>query len=122
MFGSAEYLIDFMDLIELSFSVKEGVLSDHLKENAAVAPDIHFGVIIAISHETLRSSIPTSGYVLSVGLLGVNAYLGRKIPLHEPKSASLMLSPEISTFSGLMSRWNMPLPWMYSIDFRSWNI
>lgn len=62
-----------MDLIELSFSVEEGVLGYHLEEDAPIAPDVHLGVIVAVGHEALGSPVPPGRYVLSVRLLGVDA-------------------------------------------------
>ena len=101
-----------MDLIKFSFAVEEGVLSDHFEEDTAIAPDVHFGVVVAVGHEALGGSVPAGGDVLGVGLFGVDAWVSGGVPLQEPKSASLMLSPEMRTFSGLMSRWKMPLLWM----------
>ena len=107
--GSAQHLIDLMDLVKFPLSIKKGVLGDHLKQHAAIPPDIHLGVIVAVSHEAFRGPVPSRADVLSVGLLGIDTLMSVYVPLQLPKSASLMLSPEISTFSGLMSRWKMPL-------------
>ena len=62
-----------MDLVKLSFAVEERVLGDHFEEDTAIAPDVHFGVIVAVSHEALGGSVPASGDVLGVGLFGVDA-------------------------------------------------
>ena len=62
-----------MDLVKLVFAVEEGVLGDHLKEDAAIAPDVHFVVIVAIGHQTLRSSVPPGGNVLGVGRLAIDS-------------------------------------------------
>ena len=98
-----------MDLVKFPLSIKQGVLGDHLKQHTTVPPDIHLSVVITVSHETLRGPVPSRADVLSVGLLGIDTLMSVYVPLQLPKSASLMLSPEISTFSGLMSRWKIPL-------------
>lgn len=112
LFGRSENLIDLMYLIKFSFSIEERVLGHHFEEDAAVPPDVHLGVVVAVSHEALGRTVPACGYVLRIWLLGVDACVALGLPLHEPKSASLMESPEMRTFSGLMSRWKMPFPWM----------
>lgn len=104
LFRCSEHLIDLMYLIKLTLSVEERVLGHHFEEDAAVTPDVHLGVVVAISHEALGCSVPTCRDVLRVGLFGVYACMALGLPLHEPKSASLMESPEMRTFSGLMSR------------------
>lgn len=109
-----------MNLIELSFSIEQRILGDHLEQHAAVTPDVHFGVVVPVGHETLGGSVPPGRDILGVGLLGVDTLIGGEVPLQDPKSASLMLYPEMRTFSGLISRWKIPLLWMYSMDFRSW--
>ena len=98
-----------MDLVELSLTIKEWILGYHLEQHTSIAPNIHFRVIVAVSHETLRRPVPSRGNVLRIGLFRKDTYIVRVLPLHEPKSASLMLSPDISTFSGLISLWKMPL-------------
>jgi hypothetical protein len=62
-----------MDLIHLIFSVEEGVPRNHFEENTAVTPNIHFVIVIAISHEALGSPVPTSGDVLGVRVLTVDS-------------------------------------------------
>lgn len=98
-----------MNLIELAFSIEQRILGDHLEQHTTVTPDVHFGVVVPVGHETLGSSVPPGRDVLGVGLFGVDTLIGGKIPLHDPKSASLMLYPEMRTFSGLISRWKIPL-------------
>jgi len=61
-----------VNLVELSLAIEERILGDHLEKDTAVAPDVHFGVVVAVSHETLRCPVPSGGDVLSVGLLGIN--------------------------------------------------
>ena len=58
-----------MDLVEFPFAVEERVLGNHLEEDAAVAPDVHLGVVVAVGHEALGGPVPAGGDILRVGLL-----------------------------------------------------
>ena len=58
-----------MDLVEFALSVEERVLGNHLEEDAAVAPDVHLGVVVAVGHEALGGPVPAGGDILRVGLL-----------------------------------------------------
>lgn len=62
-----------MYLIELAFAIEERKPGDHLEEYTAVAPYVHFTVIVSIGHEAFWCSIPSGGDVLGVGLFGVDA-------------------------------------------------
>ena len=70
----AQYLIDAMNLIQLARAVKERILGHHLKQHTAIAPDIHLRVIVAISHQTLRRSVPPGRNVLSIRMFRVNPF------------------------------------------------
>jgi len=122
LLGSTQYFVYFMDLIELSFTIEQRIFGYHLEQHTPIAPNVHFRVIVPISHKTFRCPVPPCGDILRVGLFWKDAYIFRMLPLHDPKSASLMLSPEISTFSGFISLWKMPLLCIYSIDLSSSNI
>ena len=62
-----------MDLIKFALAIEERVLGNHLEEDAAIAPDVHLGVIVAVGHEALGSPVPAGRDVFGVGLLGVDA-------------------------------------------------
>lgn len=57
-----------MNLVELVFSREERTFSNKFKENTTKTPNIHFLIIITVSHETFRRTIPSSRNVLSVGV------------------------------------------------------
>jgi hypothetical protein len=70
--GRSEHFVDAMDLVELTGAIEERKLGNHLKKDTAVTPDIHFGVVVAVSHEAFRSAVPPGGDVFSIGMLAVN--------------------------------------------------
>lgn len=67
LFGSSEYIIDAMYLIEFVLAWEERLLGDEFEENASESPDVHLFVIVAVSHEALGSSIPPGGDIVRVG-------------------------------------------------------
>ena len=93
-----------MNLVKFSFAIEERILGYHFEEDTSITPDVHLGVIVSISHEAFGRAIPAGGDVFSVGLFGVYSLMKNEVPLHEPKSANFIESPEMSTFSGLISR------------------
>lgn len=63
----AEDIMDAVDLIELIFPRKQRLFGDEFEKHATETPNVHFFVIVAIGHEALRSPVPSSGDVVSVG-------------------------------------------------------
>lgn len=68
-----------MDLVELVFAWEEWFFCDEFKQHTAESPNVHFLVVVAISHQTLGSSVPTSRDVVSVRKRRVLALAGSKI-------------------------------------------
>lgn len=56
-----------------------GQCSADLEEDTADAPHVHLVRVIAVCEQALWRSVPSSGDVLSVGLLGVDAPAAAKI-------------------------------------------
>lgn len=83
----AQYLVNAIDLIQLIGTGKQGVERNDLEEDASGGPHIHFGTIVAIGQETLRSAVPTGCYVFGVGLLIVYASTGTKVCQLDTSSA-----------------------------------
>ena len=54
-------------MVELILAWKERFFGDEFKEHAAIAPDIHFLIIVAVSHQTLGCPIPSGGNVVGKG-------------------------------------------------------
>ena len=52
--------MDPVHLVELIFARKKRFFGDKLKKHASKTPNIHFLIIVAVSHQTLRGSIPPS--------------------------------------------------------------
>ena len=65
--GSTKDVVNPMNLIQLVFAREEWLFGDQLEQYAAKTPNIHFLVVIAISHQTLRSPVPASGDIVSIG-------------------------------------------------------
>lgn len=119
LWRSPQNIVDFMNLIELVLSRKQRILGNDLVEDAPVPPNVHLVVVVAVCHEAFRGSVPSGGDVLCVGTLMINSYITSVLPLHDPRSASFTTSPEIRTFSGLISLWKMLFLWMKSMDLSS---
>ena len=58
--------MDPVHLVELIFARKKRFFGDKLKKHASKTPNIHFLIIVAVSHQTLRGSIPPSWNVVGV--------------------------------------------------------
>lgn len=71
--------MDFIDLVKLVISREKWIQSNNFKEDAANAPQVHFVSVVTVSQQTLRRSVPSSTYVLSVGLLTVYPSTAAKI-------------------------------------------
>jgi len=65
-----------MDLVQLVFTWKQRLFSDEFEEYTSEPPDVHLLVVVAISHQALRSPVPPRGDVVSVGSWGVLALAG----------------------------------------------
>jgi hypothetical protein len=68
-----------MDLIKLIIPWKDWEQTEHLKEHAPYSPVIHFMIIVTVSEETFRRTIPSSGNVLSERRLRVDSSAGAKV-------------------------------------------
>lgn len=77
--GGSKDIVDPMDLVQLVFARKQGLFGDELEEDTSEPPNIHLFVIVAIRHETLRCSVPSSRNVISIGERRVLALAGAKI-------------------------------------------
>ena len=75
----SEYVVDPVDLIQFVISGKQGKQWQHLKEYTSHAPYIHFITVVAISEETLRSSVPSGGDVFGKGWLAIDAPTTTKV-------------------------------------------
>jgi len=71
-FGSSQYFVDLMDLVKFSLTIEERVLGDHFEQHTTVTPDVHFGIVVAVSHQALGSTIPSCRNILSVGLFRID--------------------------------------------------
>jgi len=70
LFGSAQNLVDFVDLVELALAIEQRIFGDHLEQHTPVAPDVHFEIVVAIGHQALGCSVPSGGDVFRIGLFG----------------------------------------------------
>ena len=68
--GSTQNVVDAVNLIELILAGEEGFFGDELKQDAAETPDVHFLVVVAVGHQALGGSVPTSRDVIGVGSRG----------------------------------------------------
>lgn len=64
--GSTEHTKNGRNLIDLTFPRKERILGKELKKHTPDTPNIHLFRVVAISHQTLRRTIPPRRNVLSV--------------------------------------------------------
>lgn len=71
--------MDAMDLVQLILSRKKRLFGDKLEKYATEAPNVHFFVIVAISHEALGSPVPSCGNVVSVGSGRMFAFTGAEV-------------------------------------------
>lgn len=76
---STQDAVDLVDLVDLVLARKKWVHGDHLKHDAADAPQVHSLVVIAVGEQTLWGTIPPCGDVLGVRLLGVDAAARTKV-------------------------------------------
>ncbi len=79
LLGGAEDVVDPMDLVEFVLAREEGLFGDEFEEDAAEAPDVHFFVVVAVSHEALGGAVPAGGDVVGVGGGGVFALAGAEV-------------------------------------------
>ena len=68
-----------MDLVQLIRAREQRSQGHDLKHDTAHTPHVHLVSVVAISEQTLRSSVPPGGYVLCVGLLRVNTLTRTKV-------------------------------------------
>mmetsp|Transcript_100 Transcript_100/g.273 ORF Transcript_100/g.273 Transcript_100/m.273 type:complete len:315 (-) Transcript_100:409-1353(-) len=97
--GGTDHVVDLLDLVQLVGPGEERVKRHDLEENAAHAPHVHLVVVEAVSQQALWRAVPPGGYVLRVGLLGVDAAAGAKVRklelvLHEENILGLDVSME----------------------------
>lgn len=64
-FGRSNNIMNSIDLIKFIFSRKQWFLCDKLEQNTPETPDVHFFIIVPISHEAFRSTIPPCGDIVS---------------------------------------------------------
>jgi hypothetical protein len=57
---SPEYIVNFMNLVKFIIAWKEREETEHLKEDTANAPVVHFVIVVTVSEETLRRTVPSS--------------------------------------------------------------
>jgi hypothetical protein len=53
-----------MNLIKFIFTWEQWVKGQYFEEDTSNSPDIHFVSIMTISHQTLWSTVPSSGNIL----------------------------------------------------------
>lgn len=68
-----------VDLVKLVFSWKQRFFSYKLEQNTAETPNVHFLVIVAISHKAFGSSVPSGGDIVCIGGRRVFAFAGPEI-------------------------------------------
>lgn len=73
LLGSAEHVIDAVDLVEFVLAGEEGLLGDEFEEDAPEAPDVHLLVVVAVGHEALGGAVPACGDIIGIGRGGVLA-------------------------------------------------
>ena len=52
--------MNLVDLVQLIVPWEQREERQHLKEDAAYTPDVHFVSIVAVSHEAFRCTVPAS--------------------------------------------------------------
>lgn len=62
----AQNLVDFVDLVYLSFAREKRLERQHFVENAPHAPYVHLVIVHPFGHQALGRAIPSRGHVLSV--------------------------------------------------------
>ena len=68
-----------MDLVNFVLAIKKRISRYHFEQYTTVPPYIHLMVIVAISHETFRGSIPSRGDILCVWMFAVNTFARPKV-------------------------------------------
>lgn len=68
-----------MDLIQLIFSGKQRFFGYELKEDTTEAPNVHFFVVVPVSHEAFGGAVPSSGDVVGVWGRGVFSFAGAEV-------------------------------------------
>lgn len=63
---STQDIMNSMNLIELVLARKQRLFSYEFKKDTTESPNIHFFVIVAVSHEAFGSPVPTSRDIVSV--------------------------------------------------------
>ena len=71
--GSAEYIMNFVDLVEFVVAGEQREKTEHLEEHAANAPVVHPVVVVPVRQQALRRPVPTRGDVLREWLLRVDS-------------------------------------------------
>lgn len=60
----AEYIMNFVDLVELVVSWEQRKEAQNFEEDAANSPDVHFVTVVAVGHEALGCAVPSGRDVL----------------------------------------------------------
>ena len=71
--------MNLMNLVQLIGSWKQRRKSENFKEYTTDTPVVHLMIVVAISQEALRWSVPSRGDILCEWRLGVDTPAGSKI-------------------------------------------
>lgn len=66
LFRCSKDIVDPMYLIQLIFTRKKWLFGDELKQHASESPNIHFFIVVAVSHQALRRTIPPRRYIIRI--------------------------------------------------------
>ena len=66
-FWCSDHIVNSMNLIQLVFPWKQMLFGYQLKKNTPKTPNVHFLIIIPISHQTLWGSVPPCRYIVRIG-------------------------------------------------------
>lgn len=71
--------MNLMNLVKFVFSRKKWFFCNEFEEYTSETPNVHFFIIISISHQALWSSVPSGGYVICIWCRTVSSFTRTKI-------------------------------------------
>lgn len=60
----AQYIVYFVDLVQLVVAGEQRKQGQYLEEDAADSPDVHLVPVMPVSHQALRRSVPSGRNIL----------------------------------------------------------
>ena len=73
LIGRAQNVMNFVNLVKFIVTGEEWEQRDDFEHDTADSPQIHLVAVVAICEKALRRTVPSSGDILCVGLLRINA-------------------------------------------------